>query len=144
MDISQFDVYIVMQIDAIKMAIQVVILLVAFCCLIAACTEAENIGKLKKENDRKRANLVNLEPMSGGNKDISYRFFKTALFGFILSFLCLFSTALIPNGNTLAAMKIVPALSSNEFLCKTAPKDAKQVYSLAIEALQNKLKESVK
>lgn len=119
MDISAFDVYIVMQIDSIKA-------MMFFSSLIGSLVVVIFIPVFFDIAKEKQSSVFFVLPVLS----IAILVFLGAV------------SAFIPSGSTLAAMKIIPSVAKNNFICNTIPQDTKAVYSMAIDAITRTLKES--
>lgn len=119
MDITPFDVYLVMQMDSISdifIVLSCIFGALAFIGLLAYVPLSDKID----ENGMKRH-------------------FKRVKVAFVLFIMFCVTSSLIPNTKTLAAMYILPKVANSEFVNETMPTEARELLDLTKEAIRSNL-----
>lgn len=130
MEITESTIYWITRLDKFHVTAGVFLgisLMVLLICIVVCCVQKNELNEryIRKEEERiKRGIKIAI-------KIACYAVFYIAMFASVLVF--------VPTSKEMALIKVLPAISNSKFVSDELPKDVKEIYELAKDAIKNRI-----
>ena len=130
MEITESTIYWITRLDKFHVTAGVLLgisFMVLLICIVVCCVDKNQLDEIYSKEYRERIK----REMKIAIKIACYSVFYIVMCASVLIF--------VPTSKEMALIKVLPAISNSKFVSDELPKDVKEIYELAKDAIKNKI-----